>query len=656
VAPAGRRRAAPAAPAAPQPDLLKLLADPEARVRRRAALAVGRVGLPAGVEPLVALLRDAEPEVRQMAAFALGLIGDRRAVAPLEAALKDPSRLVQSSAEQALGLIGDPAAAAPMAAVVAGLARDGSLAAVKPDDPGDDRNSPAGVFLQGVSALARLKAYDALAGAVLSPSGQPLVRWWPVAYALQWVADPRAIPALRTLLRGAGTWTPAFAARGLGTLHDAASVEPLIDLVKPAPDRLPPALEAVRALGEIGDPAAAAALVPIVENPKADAGLRLEAVTALGGLKGADESSVVNLLLDVLSDPSPAVRGAALGSVARLDPSTFLLVLSGLDPDPQWSVRADLARALVHLPAAQALPRLTQMLGDRDLRVIPAVLATLVQLRAPGIASTLLDRLKSPDPYIRKAAALGLEQLKPAGAVDALKAAYASGLGDATYVARAAALEALVACGGTAAEPTLRQAFADKDWAVRVKAADLMHTLDPSVDVADAIRPVPTGRAAASYAAPALVDPTVSPELFIDTDKGTIEVALDVLDAPLTIEALTDLARRGFFDHVPIHRVVPDFVVQGGDPRGDGDGGPGFTIRDELNEQPYLPGTVGMALDWRDTGGSQFFICLSPQPRLDAGYTVFGHVVQGMDVVTHLAQWDVIERVRVWNGKEMTGG
>ena len=99
-----------------------------------------------------------------------------------------------------------------------------------------------------------------------------------------------------------------------------------------------------------------------------------------------------------------------------------------------------------------------------------------------------------------------------------------------------------------------------------------------------------------------------------------------------------------------MHRLVPDFVAQAGDPRGDGEGGPGYTIRDELNEEPYLRGTVGMALDYRDTGGSQFFITYSPQPHLDARYTVFGRVVSGMDVVDKLTQWDVLRRVRVWDG------
>jgi cyclophilin family peptidyl-prolyl cis-trans isomerase len=142
----------------------------------------------------------------------------------------------------------------------------------------------------------------------------------------------------------------------------------------------------------------------------------------------------------------------------------------------------------------------------------------------------------------------------------------------------------------------------------------------------------------------------VSTHIYIDTDKGTIQIELDVLDAPLTVRTFTDLARSGYFGGVAIHRVVPNFVVQDGDPRGDGEGGPGYTIRDELNQRPYLRGTVGMALDWADTGGSQFFITHSPQPHLDARYTVFGRVLSGMDVVDKLAQGDLIRGIRVWNG------
>ena len=105
----------------------------------------------------------------------------------------------------------------------------------------------------------------------------------------------------------------------------------------------------------------------------------------------------------------------------------------------------------------------------------------------------------------------------------------------------------------------------------------------------------------------------------------------------------------------PAPQKADDPPQKDGDPRGDGEGGPGYTIRDEFNERPYLRGTVGMALDWPETAGSQFFVTISPQPHLDARYTAFGRVVAGMEVVDRLQPWDAITRVRIWNGTTMIG-
>jgi cyclophilin family peptidyl-prolyl cis-trans isomerase len=185
----------------------------------------------------------------------------------------------------------------------------------------------------------------------------------------------------------------------------------------------------------------------------------------------------------------------------------------------------------------------------------------------------------------------------------------------------------------------------------------LLKQLDPAAGAdADAqIRPAPTTIAPEVYSAARMVSPPVSTEVYIDTDRGTIQIELAVLDAPLTVENFISLARKGYFNGLSVHRVVPDFVVQDGDPRGDGEGGPGYSIRDELNQRPYLRGTVGMALDpWPDTGGSQYFITHSPQPNLDGKYTVFGRVIAGMEIVDKIQQWDVIRAVRVWDGQTMT--
>jgi cyclophilin family peptidyl-prolyl cis-trans isomerase len=116
-------------------------------------------------------------------------------------------------------------------------------------------------------------------------------------------------------------------------------------------------------------------------------------------------------------------------------------------------------------------------------------------------------------------------------------------------------------------------------------------------------------------------------------------------DAPLTVDQFTRLVARRFFDGSRWHRVVPNFVIQDGDPRGDGNGGPGSTIRDEVNRRRYDRGAVGVALSGPDTGGSQFFITHSPQPHLDGTYTVFGQVVEGYDVLDLVAQGDRIVRI-----------
>jgi cyclophilin family peptidyl-prolyl cis-trans isomerase len=253
-------------------------------------------------------------------------------------------------------------------------------------------------------------------------------------------------------------------------------------------------------------------------------------------------------------------------------------------------------------------------------------------------------------------AATGLGRLKSQKAVAALERAYDRAEKDPAYVARAAILAAMVDLDPARARSLLDRALQDRDWAMRVRAATLLKTIDPSADPAPRIRPAPAAVVPELNELDRMVNPTVTPVAYIDTTKGLIQIELAVLDAPRTVVNFISLARRNFLGATPLHRVVPNFVAQDGDPRGDGEGGPGYTIRDEINQLPYLRGTVGMALDWEDTGGSQFFITHSPQPHLDARYTVFGRVVQGMDVVDRLQQWDQIRSVRIWDGVNWIGG
>jgi cyclophilin family peptidyl-prolyl cis-trans isomerase/HEAT repeat protein len=643
------RRSGPPPPAPPPPpptpDLVRLLTDGEARIRRRAALAIGRVGLGEGVPPLVDRLGDPDAEVRQMAAFALGLIGDPSARGPLASALSDPDAMVKGSAAEALGLIGDRSDAGTIAGMASEVLAAGGFGERPADEDDLRRDTPAGAFRLALTALARLKAYEPLAAVVLDASGVPRVRWWPVAFALERTEDPRARTALRALATDTHFYTRALAIKGLGTLKDGESV-PL--LLKATAGERTTAIEAIRALGRIGDRSAAPALLKLVTDARTDPLLRLETVTALGGIGGEGASEV---LVDLLTDPQPALRAEVLRALAKIDSEGFVFVLSGLDPDPHWNVRAALATVLGTLTPEAGLPRLRLMLDDQDQRVIPAVLASLVRLRAPDAAALASARLEADDPVVRAAAATALGQLKVPSGVGALAGAYRAAQRDPIYVARTAALTALSAYGNDAA-PVLTEALKDPDWAVRVRAAELLRQIDPTTDAVLRIRPAPSRHPREYFASKRLTNPQVSTHVYLETDRGSVQLELAVLDAPLNVDSFITLARKGYYNGTTIHRVVPNFVVQDGDPRGDGEGGPGYTLRDELSQTPFGRGVVGVALDWEDTGGSQFFITHSPQPHLDARYTVIGRVVSGMDVVDTLQPWDAIRSIRVWDGQQ----
>lgn len=165
----------------------------------------------------------------------------------------------------------------------------------------------------------------------------------------------------------------------------------------------------------------------------------------------------------------------------------------------------------------------------------------------------------------------------------------------------------------------------------------------PSTPVSPTVTPTPT-------ATPSSTTPTTAtasfPLVTMETDKGTIEFVLYPDTAPNTVASFISLAQKGFYDGLTFHRVVADFVIQGGDPNGDGSGGPGYQIKAEFNARKHVEGTVAMARsDSPDSAGSQFYICLAPQPSLDGKYTVFGQVTNGLSVVHAIQQGDKILKV-----------
>jgi peptidyl-prolyl cis-trans isomerase B (cyclophilin B) len=145
------------------------------------------------------------------------------------------------------------------------------------------------------------------------------------------------------------------------------------------------------------------------------------------------------------------------------------------------------------------------------------------------------------------------------------------------------------------------------------------------------------------------IDTDATYEATIDTDKGSITLELYPEHAPQTVNNFVFLAEEGFYDGVAFHRVIDNFMVQGGDPDGTGRGGPGYTFEDELEDNPltHERGVLSMANAGPNTNGSQFFITHAPQPHLDGRHTVFGNVTDGMDVVDSIAQGDTMQSVTV---------
>ena len=148
---------------------------------------------------------------------------------------------------------------------------------------------------------------------------------------------------------------------------------------------------------------------------------------------------------------------------------------------------------------------------------------------------------------------------------------------------------------------------------------------------------------------PMQIDPAKQYTAVIETDRGTVEVALSPEHAPKTVNNFVFLAREGFYDDVTFHRVVPNFMIQGGDPTGTGRGGPGYRFEDETVGNPlrHEAGVISMANAGPNTNGSQFFITHEPQPHLNGRHTVFGKVTRGKEVVDAIEQGDRIRKVEI---------
>ncbi len=594
--------------------LQRALAHEDATVRARAALALGRLQDSSDVAVLVPVLRDRVAAVRREATFALGQIGHRDARGPLEDALRDADPEVVELAVEALGKLGDRAATPR---VVPFLRRGTSAQRMR--------------AAESLWRLADTSATDALIAAL--SERDPAVRWR-VVYALEKLpASARRVNAVVPLLHDPDALVRAHAARTLGRLKSplaSANLRAALDDDAPAV-----IVNAVRALQLVADGTGSPGVRLARLMNHRDPYVRVTAATALADsfawVGGREDSvAVIAALRHGVQDFDAATRGACGRALLVRTRLAALDWVRGMSVDTSAYVRAAIFDGLRAMRASDldgTPPRVANALrGAFQVDAHP-----LVRMTAAEVAGQLIGRTHHPS-------------LRPM--LEVLRA----GLDDRDLLAAAACAGALADAGDSASVPRLAAAYVararDADADARLAIRDALRSLAgrafaDSVEAAHPVDAPPASRDDAFFAPPAVT------RAIVHTSEGDMEWSFHTVEAPQTVKNFATLASRGYFDSLYVHRVVPDFVIQDGDPTGTGSGGPGWTIRCEYNRLRYESGMVGMALSGKDTGGSQWFVTLSPQPHLNGRYTIFARVTRGLDVARRITQGGRILRVEV---------
>ena len=623
----------------------------------------------------VVLLGDPDHEVASWAAFTLGAIGEPAGEAALSESLGGLS-VVPAEVLRALGRIGTASTAEALVPLLAARAPGGARPPVDPE-------------VRAAAALAIGLIAKRLGAAVpaerilpaLTPlleAEEPAVRW-AAAYALMRLPSPRTALALIPALGDRDPELRASAVRGLGAVKAAPQV---LDAVMRDPDwRV--RVEVARALGAIGAarvsdaPPAAIRLGALA----GEAVLRFDTDDVLGSGRAthvvlAVIEAAVGLGAEgrrVLEQLEQAVwREGGVAPAARPDVQRVrcqvAFALDRLDGEPRrvrsaceapvqlWRRDAMVARLLAP-KGGEAVPLLLNMTLHQDPRVRLAAVEALGEVHHAAATEALVGLLAGNDPFMLVAAADALSRPGRPGERPADLPARLAGVLPVVLQAEdpglaAGLLDAIGALGaaGRPLLPELEALARDPRPAVRRRAALARGAITGRV--------VPMGPGALGGApgaglgrAPApRAQPQATAQLRLETVRGEIVLELYGRLAPQTTAALVQLANAGFYDGKTFHRVLGDFVAQGGCPRGDGWGGPGFAVPDETSPLPFTRGAVGIATSGRDTGGSQLFVMHAYHPHLDGAYTLVGRVVRGIEVVDALQVDDSILRARTENG------
>lgn len=645
--------------------LVELARSDDAGVRERAVTALGRLPFPEhGAEISAALgeaLEDAALPVRQAAAFALGMRGDPASISVLLAYRNDPEPTVRGAVVEAASRFDDPV----VASIVPLSLNDADVRVRVEAALGTARWSTDGPGAEAVDrslidALSPHRIADAFrrgdgGGAEARPEFT-----WRLLYAL---GRRRARLGRGAFLEYANAPIDSppkpgqieqrlFAVIGLARIPaDPEIVDALAGALRascaPGGDwRV--AVEAARGLGASGKARAADALGVACESDQPH--VRAEALAALGSLEDAADATLP-LLRQGMLDLSPSVRAAALEAMVRtVEPEDAVSLLRRNVTAETPILRAAAARAAGRLDHPGTPDVLLALARDPDPFVSTAAVEALgAKLAVPAVRPFLHARLADPDAGVRLAAVLALREAPDPADVEPLIEAFRTSTGDVSAEIAFNALENLALVGGPAAKAMLAEAAHDRRVHVRTVARrELLERFGESTPALAEPLELEGPTPVAGGDIPAW---TSNPIVEVDTNRGRLVFELFPAEAPLHVFNFLELARQGRYDGLGFHRVVPDFVVQGGDHRGDGNGARpwrGEALRHEIGPRKYVRGSLGMPRnDDLDSGGSQFFVTHRPTPHLDGRYTIFGELRQGFEVLDRIEVGDRILGLRI---------
>lgn len=599
--------------------LFAYLKEGSALVQVRAAEVIGRIQDPADAAQLIPFITSKNRPLAREVIFALGQLGNLEAVEPLvkarAGAVPEDVRLVA----EALGKLGGEEATTTLSDMLHDFA--------------------APVRAEAALGLARHKDPNGANALLLAVHDPDLNVARNAIYALEKQdALPRACSTIFDFLENSDAGVRAAAAHALGVLKCPEVIEGLVHCLND--DDTGVVVNACWSLGELKAAPAVNGLARVLEGNRS---MHARAAAAIAMEKIGDKKARDALMQGML-DSSVMVRIHSVRAMtAVLGPKSEMFI-EQVRSDGNRLVRAEALECYGSAGLEKHTKELMKIaLEDKDPMMRVAAIHALAKLKDKSIPAQLVPLLLDADFTVAGAAAEALAALKDRTAVPQLVDAYYTA-GEREFVdVELATLQALSDLNATEADSVFVQAVSHPDIRVRTLATDSLKKMNKTPPAME----TPRQFAEASFdrtRKKVLGPPLGIRHAVIKAQKGDVEIELYGDDAIQTVAHFIDWAEKGFYKKLTTHRVVPNFVVQGGDPRGDGSGDAGFTIPAEVCQRRYdTAGYVGIADAGKDTGSCQWFITLSPQPRLSGRYTIIGKVTKGIENVWKIDQGDTFD-------------